>query len=42
MLRRIIHGRDMASRDMRYYILPMFGVTFFSLACMLTIKLLMR
>jgi hypothetical protein len=38
MLKRIIRDQDVASRDMRYYILPMIGFTLLSLVCMLVIK----
>jgi len=38
MKRRVVHGRDVAARDMRYYILPMIGITLLSLVCMLIVK----
>jgi|GEM_PF-6381018 len=42
MLRRMLYSRDIAARDMRYYILPMVGVTLFSLICLSVVSLLGR
>jgi hypothetical protein len=41
MLSRIIRGQDIVAREIRYYIIPMFGIALFSLVCMATITSLL-
>ncbi len=41
MLSRILRGQDIMAREIRYYVIPMFGIALVSLVCMATITSLL-